>query len=206
LTSPEAALKFLGILSDISSLDGDEDDDNGYGCVDKVSAVIQANPQLAMNIRWVKQSIKRKIDLVSKKMLFGKIPMPKSSVSIMAPDPLAYFNRLRINADGGYGFTDGELLVPAYKQANELAKREFYRNGFEGKMLAFRNPLTHFAQIRKLPCVNHKNAAYWYKHLGQVVVFNAHDETAEVWAVLILTVICASFPNCSPKNSIKHRS
>jgi len=54
LTSPEAALKFLGILSDISSLDGDDSDgdSNGYDCVDKVSAVIQANPQLAMNIKW----------------------------------------------------------------------------------------------------------------------------------------------------------
>ena len=179
LSSPEAALKFLGILSDISSLDSDDEDNgDGYDCVDKVSAVIQANPQLAMNIRWVKQSIKRKIDLVSKKMLFGKIPMPKSAVSIIAPDPLAYFNRLRLDDKGGYGFTKGKMVVPAHKQANELARREFYRNGFEGELLAFRNPLTHFAQIRKLGCVNHKNAAYWYRHLGQVVVFNAHDETA----------------------------
>ncbi|MCL2047381.1 MAG: RNA dependent RNA polymerase [Defluviitaleaceae bacterium] len=179
LSCPEAALKFLGILADISTLDGDgENGENGYDCVDKVSAVIQANPQLAMNIRWVKQSIKRKIDLVSKKMLFGKIPMPQSDVAIMAPDPLAFFNRLRLTASGAYSFTDGELVVPTHKQATELATREFYRNGFEGELLAFRNPLTHHAQIRKLQCVNYKNSAYWYRFLGQVVMLNAHDETA----------------------------
>ncbi len=52
LSSPEDALKFLGVLSNISSLDGDGNVDNDdYSCVDKVSAVITANPQLAMNIR-----------------------------------------------------------------------------------------------------------------------------------------------------------
>jgi len=175
LSCPEAALKFLGILSDISSLDGDDDDD-GYNCVDKVSAVIQANPQLAMNIRWVKQSIKKKIDLVSKKMLFGKIPMPESSVSIMAPDPLAYFNRLR-HDNGSYGFTEGELVVPLYKRAKELAAHEFMYGDYQGELLATRNPLTHHAQIRKLKCVDHAESAYWYRHLGQVTIFNAHDET-----------------------------
>jgi len=178
LSSPEAALKFLGILSDISSLDGDDDsDDNGYNCVDKVSAVIQANPQLAMNIRWVKQSIKRKIDLVSKKMLFGKIPMPQSSVSIMAPDPLAFFNRLRLIGSGNYSFTDGKWIVPVHRQAKELAAHEFRYGDYEGELLASRNPLTHHAQIRKLQCVDHKGSAYWYKHLWQVIIFNAHDET-----------------------------
>jgi len=177
LTSPEAALKFLGILSDISSLDGDENDDNGYSCVDKVSAVIQANPQLAMNIRWVKQSIKRKIDLVSKKMLFGKIPMPESSVSIMAPDPLAYFNRLRLKGAGNYCFDEGKIIVPTHKQAKELAAQEFRYGTYEGKLLATRNPLTHHAQIRKLQCINHRSSAYWYKYLGQVTIFNSFDET-----------------------------
>ena len=238
LSSPEAALKFLGILSDISSLDGDDVDadngsDSGYDCIDKVSAVIQANPQLAMNIRWVKQSIKKKIDLVSKKMLFGKIPMPQSSVSIMAPDPLAYFNHLRVYEDGSYGFAgngsesgkgndgygtctslgenidrsaaadavskknvgvdadtnvnadvianashdNGKLIVPAHRQAKELSTHEFRYGDYEGELLATRNPLTHHAQIRKLQCVNHKGSTYWYKHLGQVTIFNAHDET-----------------------------
>jgi len=177
LSSPEAALKFLGILSDISSLDGDDDDDNGYDCIDKVSAVIQANPQLAMNIRWVKQSIKRKIDLVSKKMLFGKIPMPESSVSIMAPDPIAYFNRLRSNGAGNYSFDEGKVIVPTHKQAKELAAQEFRYGDYDGYLLATRNPLTHHAQIRKLQCVNHHGSAYWYKHLGQVTIFNSFDET-----------------------------
>ena len=194
LTSPEAALKFLGILSDISALDGDDDGVNkGHDCVDKVSAVMQANPQLAMNIRWVKQSIKRKIDLVSKKMLFGKIPMPKSNVSIMAPDPLAYFNNLRFYENGSYGFAtgtcsssddvatdiadNGELVVPTHKRAKELSAREFRCGDYEGELLVTRNPLTHHAQIRKLQCVNHKSSAYWYKHLGQVTIFNAYDET-----------------------------
>jgi len=177
LSSPEAALKFLGILSDISSLDDDYDGDNGYDCVDKVSAVITANPQLAMNIKWVKQSIKRKIDLVSKKMLFGKIPMPQSSVNIMAPDPLAYFNRLRTKGGGNYNFDDGQLVVPAHRQAKELSAHEFRYGDYEGNLLATRNPLTHHAQIRKLQCVNHRDSAYWYRHLGQVTIFNAHDET-----------------------------
>ena len=189
LSSPEAALKFLGILSDISALDGDDSNDNGYDCVDKVSAVIQANPQLAMNIRWVKQSIKRKIDLVSKKMLFGKIPMPQSNVCIMAPDPLAYFNRLRVYKDGSYGFTDsivggsddiadnGKLVVHTHRQAKELAAQEFRYGDYEGELLATRNPLTHHAQIRKLKCVNHESSSYWYRHLGQLTIFNAHDET-----------------------------
>jgi len=177
LSSPEAALKFLGILSDISSLDGDDGDDNDYSCVDKVSAVIQANPQLAMNIRWVKQSIKRKIDLVSKKMLFGKIPMPQSSVSIMAPDPLAYFNRLRLCSNGNYNFISGKLVVSPQRQAKELAAHEFRYGNHEGALLVTRNPLTHHAQIRKLQCIDHKSSAYWYKYLGQVTIFNAHDET-----------------------------
>ena len=178
LYNPEDALKFLGILSDISSLGGDDGgDNNGYDCVDKVSAVIQANPQLTMNIKWVKQSIKRKIDLVSKKMLFGKIPMPQSSVCIMAPDPLAYFNRLRLNGNGNYSFEDGKLIVPAHRQAKELAAHEFRYGDYDGDLLATRNPLTHHAQIRKLQCVNHKDSAYWYKLLGQVTIFNAHDET-----------------------------
>jgi hypothetical protein len=176
LSSPEAALKFLGILSDISTLDGDDGDDNGYDCADKVSAVIQANPQLAMNIRWVKQSIKRKIDLVSQKMLFGKIPMPESSVCIMAPDPLAFFNRLRIN-QGSYSFIKGKLLVPEHRQAKELSAHEFRYGDYEGELLATRNPLTHYAQIRKLQCVNHQSSAFWYKYLSQVTIFNAHDET-----------------------------
>ncbi|MCL2873856.1 MAG: RNA dependent RNA polymerase [Defluviitaleaceae bacterium] len=183
LSGPEAALKFLGILSDISDFEGD--DDNDHNCVDKVSAVIQANPQLSMNIRWIKQSIKRKIDLVSKKMLFGKIPMPHSSVSIMAPDPLAYFNRLRVYKDGSYGFADndnadidnGRLIVTAHNQSRELAAGEFRYGDYEGELLATRNPLTHRAQIRKLQCVNHKSSAHWYKYLGQVTIFNAHDET-----------------------------
>jgi hypothetical protein len=173
LSSPEAALKFLGILSDISTLDSDVND---YDCVDKVSAVIQANPQLAMNIRWVKQSIKRKIDLISKKMLFGKIPMPQSSVCIMAPDPLAFFNKLRINK-GRYSFGEGKLLVPEHRRARELAAHEFRYGDYDGELLATRNPLTHHAQIRKLQCINHAESAYWYKHLGQVAIFNAHDET-----------------------------
>jgi|GEM_PF-1783959 len=189
LTSPEAALKFLGIVSDISSLDGDAgyggDNEqggscgNGFDSVDKVSAVIQANPQLAMNIRWVKQSIKRKIDLVSKKMLFGKIPMPQSGVSIMAPDPLAYFNRLRVYGDGSYGFVDNNssLIVPAHKRSIELSAGEFRYGSYDGALIATRNPLTHHAQIRKLQCVNYLSAEYWYKHLDQVVIFNAHDET-----------------------------
>jgi len=176
LSSPESALKFLGILSDISTLDGDDGDGNDYEYVDKVSAIIQANPQLAMNIRWVKQSIKRKIDLVSKKMLFGKIPMPQSSVCIMAPDPLAFFNKLRI-CKGSYSFGEGKLLVPEHRQARELAAREFRYGDYDGELLATRNPLTHHAQIRKLNCVNHAESAYWYKHLGQVTIFNAHDET-----------------------------
>jgi len=175
LSSPEAALKFLGILSDISDMDNDEG--NEYSCVDKVSAVISANPQLAMNIKWVKQSIKRKIDLVSKKMLFGKIPMPQSSISIMAPDPLAFFNRLRRSYDGGYGFAEGELIVPMHKKAKELAAREFGYGGYKGELLAARNPLTHYAQNRKLNCVSHKGSEYWYRHLNQVLIFNAHDET-----------------------------
>ena len=192
LTSPEAALKFLGIVSDISALSGGDDESGGsreghsnnkgggHDCVDKVSAVIQANPQLAMNIRWVKQSIKRRIDLVSKKMLFGKIPMPQSGVSIMAPDPLAYFNRLRVYGDGSYGFADdngGILTVPIYEQVKELSAGEFRHGDYEGCLLATRNPLTHHAQIRKLKCVNHASSSRWYKHLEQVVVFNAHDET-----------------------------
>jgi len=187
LSCPEAALKFLGILSDISALDEDEGNDKDYGCVDKVSAVIQANPQLAMNIRWVKQSIMRKIDLVSKKMLFGKIPMPQSNVSIMAPDPLAYFNRLWVYKDGSYGFVasdstndgadKGKLVVPTYKQAKELAAHEFRYSDYDGELLATRNPLTHHAQIRKLQCVNHKSSAVWYKYMGQVIIFNSHDET-----------------------------
>jgi len=166
------------VLSDISTLDGDEGSDNDYSCVDKVSAVIQANPQLAMNIRWVKQSIKRKIDLVSKKMLFGKIPMPQSSVCIMAPDPLAYFNRLRVYKEGSYGFGEtGRLIVPVHKKAKELATHEFRYGDYDGELLATRNPLTHHAQIRKLFCINHRSSTYWYKHLGQVTIFNAYDET-----------------------------
>jgi hypothetical protein len=176
LSNSEDAMKFLGILSDISSLESDEGDARN-SCVDKVSAIIQANPQLALNIKWVKQSIKKKIDLVSKKMLFGKIPMPQSSVSIMAPDPLAFFNRLRLNSNGGYNFTDGKLVVPAHKQARELAAREFRYGDYQGELLATRNPLTHHAQIRKLQCVNHEGSAEWYKYLGQVIIFNAHDET-----------------------------
>jgi len=178
LISPEAALKFLGILSDISSLTGDDDKD-GYDCIDKVSAVIQANPQLAMNILWVRQSIKKKIDLVSKKMLFGKIPMPQSNVCIMAPDPLAFFNRLCIDHNGNYSFsiTDGKPVVPTYKMARELAANEFGYGDYQEEILATRNPLTHYAQIRKLKCVSHKDSAYWYRHLDQVVIFNSHDET-----------------------------
>jgi len=177
LTSPEAALKFLGILSDISTLDGDDEGGDGYDCVDKVSAVIQANPQLAMNIRWVKQSIKRKIDLVCKKMLFGKIPMPKSAVSIMVPDPLAFFNRLCHNGSGNYSFTEGKPIVPTHRRAKELAVREFRNGDYDGYLLATRNPLTHHAQIRKLRCINHRGSSYWYKHLNHVIIFNAHDET-----------------------------
>lgn len=178
LSSPEDALKFLGILNNIASQDSDEGSKDEYDCVDKVSAVIQANPQLAMNIRWVKQAIKRKIDLVSKKMLAGKLPMPESSIAIMGADPLAYFNRLRVDEAGNYGFTDGVPVVPTHKQARELAAHEFYRGGHQGELLAFRNPLTHHAQIRKLACVAHENSMYWYKHLNQVVLFNAFDETA----------------------------
>lgn len=177
LSSPEDALKFLGILSNITSLDSDNGDNNEYSCVDKVSAVIHANPQLALNVRWVKQSIKRKIDLVTKKMLSGKIPMPQSSLAIMAADPVAFFNCLRVDDSGKYGFASGELVVPKYKQAKELSAQEFYYGGYQGELLAFRNPLTHWAQIRKLSCKLHKDSSYWYKHLGQVILFNVHDET-----------------------------
>ncbi len=178
LSSPEDALKFLGILSNINSINNDESNNKDeYACVDKVSGVIQANPQLAMNIRWVKQSIKKKIDLVSKKMLGGKIPMPNSSLAIMGADPIAFFNRLYVDENGNYNFINGELIVPTYKQAKELASHEFYYAGYEGELLAFRNPLTHWAQIRKLNCVSSKNTSYWYRHLKQVILFNVHDET-----------------------------
>ena len=178
LTSPQDALKFLGILSNISTYEnGGDSDKNEYACVDKVSAVIQANPQLSMNIKWVKQSIKKKIDLVSKKMLNGKIPMPHSSIAIMGADPIAYFNRLKIDENGRYNFTDGKLITPENKQARELTANEFYYGNYNGELLAFRNPLTHWAQIRKLNCIPAKNNSYWYKHLKQVVLFNIHDET-----------------------------
>ena len=177
LTSPECALQFLGMLSDISSLDSDSGDKDEYACVDRVSAVIAANPQLAMNVRWVKQSIKRKINLVTKKMLGGKIPVPHSAVSIMIPDPVGYFNRLRVDESGNYSLAMGNLVVPPHKQAKELRVYEFYHNGYQGAILAARNPLTHTAQIRKLDCVSHESSSQWYRHLGQVTIFNIHDET-----------------------------
>jgi len=117
-------------------------------------------------------------------MLFGKIPMPQSNVSIMAPDPLAYFNRLRVYEDGSYGFVgcngfkdSGKSVVPCHERANELLPREFRYGDYEGELLATRNLLTHHAQIRKLQCRNNRSSARWYKYLGQVVIFNAHDET-----------------------------
>jgi len=197
LSTPEGALQFLGLLSDISDWNSELDDggeggeaggNSEYNSVDRVSAVIQANPQLAMNIRWVKQSIKRRIDQVSKKMLAGKIPMPRSSVTIMGCDPIAFFNRLRVDRLGHYSFegenedcggvgADKKLVVPKHKQARELAAYEFYRGSHAGKLLATRNPLTHHAQIRKLNCVTNKGSSYWYRHLGQVILFNVHDET-----------------------------
>ncbi len=103
--------------------------------------------------------------------------MPHSSLAIMAADPIAFFNRLRVDELGNYGFTDGDLVIPSYKQATELAAHEFYRSGYQGELLAFRNPLTHWAQIRKLNCVSHKDSSYWYRHMNQVVIFNVHDET-----------------------------
>ena len=178
LTTPETALQFLGILNDIGTYDDDEPlFADELDSVDKVSAVIRANPQLAMNIKWVKHSIKKKIALLAKKMLRGKIPMPQSSVAIMAADPLAFFNRLMIDDDGNYSFESGKYIITEQKRAKELGAGEFYRGGFTGELLAMRNPLTHFAQIRKFNCVSHKNSAYWYRNLDQVVVLNAHDET-----------------------------
>lgn len=178
LSSPEDALKFLGILSNIAAYnEGDSSEKNEYACVDKVSEIIRANPQLAMNIRWVKQSIKKKIDLVTKKMLSGKIPMPHSSLAILGADPIAYFNRLCKGKDSKYSFTDGTLVVSKHKRAKELSAYEFYHGGYEGKLLACRNPLTHHAQIRKLKCISAKESADWYRHLKQVIIFNVHDET-----------------------------
>jgi hypothetical protein len=166
------------LLNDIDSLDSDDSNDkDAYSCVCKVSAVIQANPQLALNIRWLKQSIKRKIDLVSKRMLSGKIPVSQSGIAIMAPDPIAFFNRLRITKDCRYSFTEGHYVAPTYTMVGELQAHEFYRGGYQGELLAFRNPLTHAAQIRKLRCVSQESASYWYRHLEQVVLFNAHDAT-----------------------------
>ena len=187
LTTPESALQFLGILSDIRAFEDDGDSDEPFNAdehdsVDKVSAVIRANPQLAMNIKWVKQSIKKRIEMTSKKMLRGKLPMPHSSIAIMAADPIAFFNRLMLDAKGNYCFENGLPIVPMHKQAKELTAHEFYHDGFEGELLAFRNPLTHHAQIRKLNCVSRKNtdsnsSAYWYRYLNQVLLFNVHDET-----------------------------
>ncbi len=84
---------------------------------------------------------------------------------------------MRISDAGKYSFTDGEFVVPVPKRAKELCAHEFYYGGYEVKLLAFRNPLTHWAQIRKLNCVVQNESAYWYRHLGQVVLFNVHDET-----------------------------
>ncbi len=184
LNTPEDALQFLGILSDINALDDREEistDSNAYGnnyeCVDKVSAVINSNPKLAMNIKWVKNSIKKKIAIVAKKMLSGKIPMPDSSIAIMATDPLTFFNQLLIDSEGKYNFVVGKHVVPKNKQAQELSAHEFYYGGYEGELLSMRNPLTHWAQIRKLNCVEDNSSSRWYKHLNQVVIFNAFDET-----------------------------
>lgn len=171
LQSPEDALKFLGLLSDINA------DDKEYACVEKVAAVINANPKLAMNIRWVRQSIKRKINLVAKKMLEGRVPMPYSGIAIVGADPLSFFNNLLFDDDLGFNFTKGNLVVTVKKQVKPLQAGEFYYIGYEGDLLSMRCPLTHSAQIRKLNCVSDQIKSEWYQHLNQVVIYNSFDAT-----------------------------
>lgn len=173
LESPEDALKFLGLLSDIDT----DADDKEYACVEKVAAVIKSNPKLAMNIRWVRQSIKRKINLVAKKMLEGRIPMPHSSIAIVGADPLSFFNNLLFDDGLGFNFTKGNFVIPVEKQVKPLQAGEFYYNGYEGDLLSMRCPLTHSAQIRKLYCVSDQDKSEWYQHLNQVVIYNSFDAT-----------------------------
>jgi hypothetical protein len=75
--------------------------------------------------------------------------------------------------------TDGcGFILPS--KARELVKRlglSYLPSAFQIRY-GQTNPLTHTAQIRKLNCVSHKGSAYWYRYLNQVVLFNAHDETA----------------------------
>jgi hypothetical protein len=54
--------------------------------------------------------------------------------------------------------------------------------GYQGSLLSFRNPLLHSAQIRKLTCVSHDDYSIWYRHLNQVLIHNAFDETAAAMA------------------------